>query len=105
MVDESGGKLSIERRFALAAGMRLKRLAREHGSVVGWENHVLPTGTAFVVELPAGALMPRATARLARAVLAVAGEQAPDARAPVTPVRDVGPFTPGAVRLFLEASR
>ena len=105
VVDESGGRLAVERRFATLAGMRLKRLAREPGSVVGWENHMLAKTTAFVVELPAGALSPPATTRLARVVLAVAGKQAPDARARVTPVRQVGPFTSDAVRLFLDAAR
>jgi len=72
VVDESGGSLAVERRFAALTGMRLARLAREPGSAVGWENHVVPSGTAFAVELPAGAL-PRATVnRFARAVLAVA---------------------------------
>jgi protein MpaA len=71
-VDESGGRLSIERRFAAAAGLRLVRLPREPGSAVCWENHLLPRGTAFVVELPAGSLPPEVTDRLARAVLRVA---------------------------------
>jgi len=73
VVDESGGSLAVEREFAAVAGLPLKRLAREPGSVVGWENHLLRSGTAFVVELPAGALSLQATARLTRAVLAVTG--------------------------------
>jgi hypothetical protein len=40
--------------------------------VTGWENHLLPHSTAFVVELPAGRLAPAAVARHARAVLALA---------------------------------
>ena len=53
--------------------MQLVRLPRFPGSAVGWENHVLPGSTAFVVELPAGRPS-AATARLhARAVLGVAG--------------------------------
>jgi protein MpaA len=73
VVDESGGSLSIERRFARLGGMRLARLAREPGSAVGWTNHVEPTGTAFVVELPPGPLASAAAVRLARAVLDVSG--------------------------------
>jgi hypothetical protein len=33
-------------------GLPLRRLLRYPGSVVGWENHLLYQGTAFVVELP-----------------------------------------------------
>jgi len=72
VVDESGGSLAVERRFAALAGMRLARLAREPGSAVGWENHAVPSGTAFAVELPAGTLPRASVNRLARAVLAVA---------------------------------
>jgi len=72
VVDESGGTVAVERRFARLTGMRLERLAREPGSVVGWTNHQYPAGTAFVVELPAGKLNRTAVSRYARAVLAVA---------------------------------
>ena len=73
LVDESGGSLAIERRYARLVGLPLQRLVREPGSVVNWENHVLPRATAFVVELPAGRLSRAATERHARAVLAFAG--------------------------------
>jgi protein MpaA len=73
VVDESGGRPAIERRFATLAGMRLARLPREPGSVVGWENHLFRGTTAFVVELPAGKLSGKAVRRLARAALAVGG--------------------------------
>jgi protein MpaA len=69
VVDESGGSLAIERRFAKLAHLPLERLAREPGSVVDWENGVLPGATAFVVELPAGSLSAALTRRYARAVL------------------------------------
>jgi murein peptide amidase A len=71
VVDESGGRIRIERRFAMLAGLRLARLPREPGSAVGWENHDVPAGTAFVVELPAGSLSTPAVSRFARAVVAV----------------------------------
>ena len=74
VVDESGGDPAIERRFAGLVGLPLARLSREPGSAVGWENHVLPGGTAFVAELPAGALTPAAAARYARAVVRVGRE-------------------------------
>ena len=72
VVDESGGSLGIERRFATLAGLPLARLTREPGSITSWQDHTLP-GTAFVVELPAGALTPSAARRYARAVLAASG--------------------------------
>src|SRR5690242_20656486 len=52
VVDESGGSKALEHRFAATVGFGLARLPREPGSVVGWENHILPGSTAFVVELP-----------------------------------------------------
>ena len=77
VVDESGGSLAVERRFAELTGLRLARLAREPGSAVGWTNHDDPAGTAFVVELPAATLPARAVARFARAVVTVAAFGAP----------------------------
>jgi murein peptide amidase A len=68
LVDESGGRLTVERRFAALVDLPLARLAREPGSVVGWENHVFPRSTAFVVELPAGSLSATAVRRYADAV-------------------------------------
>jgi protein MpaA len=72
LVDESGGSVWVERRFAELAGLPLHRLVREPGSVVGWENHTFPGTTAFVVELPAGSLPAGAVRRYARAVLTIA---------------------------------
>jgi protein MpaA len=71
VVDESGGSKAVERRFASAVGLPLARLAREPGSVVGWENHILPGATAFVAELPRGRLSPAEIVRFARAAVAV----------------------------------
>ena len=72
VVDESGGDIRVERRFAALVDLPLRRLPREPGSAVGWENHRLPGTTAFVVELPAGSLSTAAAARYARAVFALA---------------------------------
>jgi protein MpaA len=72
VVDESGGSVAVERQFASLTSLPLARLAREPGSVVGWENHRFPHGTAFVVELPAGPLAAPAADRFARAVETVA---------------------------------
>jgi protein MpaA len=71
VVDESGGQIAVERRFAQLVGLPLRRLAREPGSVVGWTNHILPGSTSFVVELLAGALPEPAGVRFARAAIAV----------------------------------
>jgi protein MpaA len=70
LVDESGGSVAIERRFASLVGLPVARLTREPGSITTWENHTL-AGTAFVVELPAGKLLPATAARFAHAVLAI----------------------------------
>jgi murein peptide amidase A len=72
LVDESGGNIAVERRFSQLVDLPLRRLPREHGGAVDWENHRLPGTTAFVVELPGGRLSPAAAARYARAVLALA---------------------------------
>jgi protein MpaA len=66
VVDESGGSVTVERRFAELTELRLARLAREPGSAVGWENHRDPGSTAFVVELPAGSPTPEAAEQFAR---------------------------------------
>jgi protein MpaA len=72
LVDESGGDSAVERRFATLVGLPLVRLAREPGSVLGWENHTFPGTTAFAVELPAGTLSGAPVGRFAHAVLAIA---------------------------------
>jgi len=80
LVDESGGSLAVERRFASLTGLRLARLAHEPGSAVGWTNHRDPSGTAFVVELPAGQLSVGAVARFAHAVVSVSANAGQNAR-------------------------
>ncbi|MCU1590148.1 MAG: murein peptide amidase [Frankiales bacterium] len=52
VVDESGGSVAIERRFAGLMGEPLKRLTRYPGSVASWQDTTFPGTTAFVVELP-----------------------------------------------------
>jgi murein peptide amidase A len=68
LVDESGGSISVERRFSRATGLPLRRLRRYPGSAAGWQNHRLPGTTAFVVELPSGRLSSASVARYAAAV-------------------------------------
>lgn len=75
LVDESGGRSALERRYARLVGLRVVRLTREPGSVVGWENRRFPGTTAFVVELPAGRLQAGAVDRFADAALVVGGRE------------------------------
>jgi len=70
VVDESGGDLAIERRFAVLTGMRLLQLPRYPGGVTNWQNANFPGSTAFVVELPRGPLALERAVALARAVVA-----------------------------------
>ena len=72
VVDDSGGSVALERRFSQLAGLPLADLKQEPGSATTWQNHAFPQATAFVVELHAGSLSAGATARVARAVLAIA---------------------------------
>jgi protein MpaA len=52
IVDESGGDVAIERRFATTLGVPLRRIRPYHGTATRWQNHGWPGTTAFVVELP-----------------------------------------------------
>jgi murein peptide amidase A len=72
MVVLTAGNLGLQRRFARLAGLRAGRLPRYPGTATGWSNATISGTTAFVVELPAGRLSPRAVIRLARAVREVA---------------------------------
>lgn len=71
MVVLTSGNLWLQRRFARLAGLRAGRLPSYPGTATGWSNAALPGTTAFVVELPAGRISPRATVRLAHTVRAV----------------------------------
>jgi murein peptide amidase A len=66
LVDESGGSLAIERDFASLVGLPLRRLPRFRGGATDWQNTRFPGTTAFVVELPSGALGREADRRYAR---------------------------------------
>jgi hypothetical protein len=75
VVDESGGSVALERRFARAVGMRVTRLPRHPGSAASWQSHTLLGTTPFVVELHAGLL---STAEVRRFVGAVRSLGGPD---------------------------
>jgi len=72
VVDESGGEVAVERRYARLVGLPALRLVRYPGSIVSWENARFRGSTAFVVELPGGEPSAAAAARFARAVEALA---------------------------------
>ena len=76
-MDLSGGDPAIERQFAGLVGLPVRRLERYPGSVVSWENELLPGSTAFVVELPPGSLTNAAITRYTNAVLALANRATP----------------------------
>jgi murein peptide amidase A len=71
LVWASGGKASLERRFAHISGLPYHRLPALAGSAIDWQNHELPGTTAFAAELPAGVASPGAISRYVRAVLAM----------------------------------
>jgi murein peptide amidase A len=82
LVDQSGGNVAVERRFARLVGLPLRRLPRYAGSAVGWQDHSLPGTTAFVAELPPGEPSAARAARYAGAVLALADGRGRGAREP-----------------------
>jgi protein MpaA len=71
VVDTASGDRLIERRYARLVGMRTGVLPRYPGSAPTWQDHSFPSSTAFVVELAAGALAPKAVARHVRALFAI----------------------------------
>jgi hypothetical protein len=72
MVVLTRGNLGLQRRFARLAGLRTGYIPGLTGTATGWSNATFHGTTAFVVELPAGRLAPRAIVRLAAAARAVA---------------------------------
>jgi murein peptide amidase A len=68
MVVLTRGNLGLQRRFARLAGLRTGYIPGLSGTATGWSNATFPGTTAFVVELPAGRLSAKTTARIARAV-------------------------------------
>jgi hypothetical protein len=81
------------RAYARRVGLPARRLPPYNGTATSWQNHRFPASTAFVVELPAGALSRRAAGRHARAVLAVGATARAAAAAPKPEIRwDPIPF-------------
>jgi N-acetylmuramoyl-L-alanine amidase len=77
MVVKSTGDPKLERLYARRSGLPRKRLPRYHGTAVSWQNTSFLGDTAFVVELPGGALPAAGVRRHARATLSLAKAVAP----------------------------
>jgi murein peptide amidase A len=71
VVDMSGGDRGVARRYARVAHMRATCLAFLPGTATSWSNHTFPGTTAFVVELPSGAVTATALGNHVRAVHAM----------------------------------
>ena len=69
---QRGSDRALMRRYARVAHMRTGTYPQVPGGVARWENHVLPGGSAFVVELAAGPLPWWRVRANVRAVLSVA---------------------------------
>ena len=101
LVDLPGaGDRSLARAYARRVGLPARRLDALPGTATAWLNTTFPGTTAFVVELPPGALSDRAAARHARAVLALAATRAHAAQTPPKPriVRSPIPFEQDRIR-------
>lgn len=72
VVDDSQGSRGLERAFARLMGLPLHPLTDYPGSITNWESHHFPRSTAFVTELPAGALTDARATGDAQAILEVA---------------------------------
>lgn len=71
LVDRSGGRVAIQRRYARMVGLTLRRLDPLPGTATRWQNHRFDNSTSFVVELPGGELPWRSARAHARAVVTV----------------------------------
>ncbi|RKQ91520.1 zinc carboxypeptidase [Solirubrobacter pauli] len=49
-----GVDAAVQRGYARRTGLPLRSLPNYHGTAIGWQNHLIADGTAFVVELKAG---------------------------------------------------
>jgi hypothetical protein len=77
VVVKSGGDAHLQRLYSRLSGLPRERLPAYHGTVSSWQNATFPGDTAFVVELPGGALPAAGVRRHADAVLRVARAVAP----------------------------
>ena len=77
MVVKSTGDARLERLYSRRSGLPRRSLPRYPGTAVSWQNTTHSGDTAFVVELPGGALPAAGVRRHARSVLALARAVAP----------------------------
>ena len=77
MVVKSTGDPVLERGYSRASGLPRRRLPAYHGTATSWQNSTFRGDSAFVVELPGGALPRAGVARHARAVIGLARAIAP----------------------------
>ena len=77
MVVKSTGDPALERRYSRASGLPRRRLPAYHGTATSWQNTTFEGDSAFVVELPGGALPDAGVRRHTRAVLRLAQAIAP----------------------------
>ena len=77
MVVKSTGDPKLERLYSARSGLPRRDLPRYRGTAISWQNHSFRGDTAFVVELPGGALPAAGVTTHARAVLAIARAVAP----------------------------
>jgi beta-N-acetylhexosaminidase len=77
MVVASAGDAKLQRLYSRASGLPRRRLPAYHGTASSWQNTTFAGDTAFVVELPGGALPAVGAARHAGAALALARAVAP----------------------------
>ena len=71
LVDMAGGDRGVARRYAQLAGLKASCLTFLPGEATAWSNHAFRGTTSFVVELPAGPVLPAELARHLRAVRAM----------------------------------
>jgi protein MpaA len=77
IVVRSTGDAKLERLYSRRSGLPRRSLPRYHGTAISWQNTTFRGDTAFVVELPAGALPRAGVRRHTGAVLALARAVAP----------------------------
>jgi protein MpaA len=72
MVVKGRGDPALERLYSRVSGLPRRSLPRYHGTATSWQNSTFPGDSAFVVELPGGALADEGVRIHARAVLELA---------------------------------
>ena len=77
MVVKSTGDAKLERLYSVRSGLPRRDLPNYHGTAISWQNRTFTGDTAFVVELPDGALTAAGARRHAGATLALARAIAP----------------------------